>query len=103
VISRTHCAPDAAGCQPKFGIAKLNTQTVTTVDAIALSKDGVIRLGLPVPIADDQGGLFDHLALRWVPSCAKRAASRCRDNSRLIVHYEGTRTADLKSTEAKGW
>jgi hypothetical protein len=103
VVSANQCAPAPAICPPRFGVSKINTQTAAPAETVAAGADGRARVKLPVPISDGQGGLFEVIALRWVPSCSERKAGGCRGNPRLFAHYEGNRLTDMKVVEAKGW
>ena len=60
-------------------------------------------LSLPVPIADGSGGLFDLLAIRWIPPCAARRQSGCRRGDRLSFHYEGRRLDELEKPKMVRW
>jgi hypothetical protein len=102
VITRPNC-PAPTPCSPNFGIAKLNTQTATPGNLVALAANGDAHMRLPVPIADGQSGLYQDLVLRWLPPCTEHKAEGCRKDPRLFGHYEGTRLQDLDGFKAKNW
>lgn len=102
VLSRARCVA-AAPCVPAAGIAKINSQTVGQVDAVQLEAGGETKLKLPVPVADGRGGLFDTLAVRWLPARSRQVEEGCAKQATILVHYEGTRLTDFSAIRAKGW
>jgi hypothetical protein len=100
VFSPRACT-SAPACPPRAGIVKINTQTSPTAEGVQLEAE--TKLKLPIPVSDGQGGLYDTLAVRWVPPCAQKQAPDCGKHTRLFAHYEGTRLQDLKSPRGKGW
>ena len=104
VIGRSaECQPTAVPCSPNFGIAKLNSQTVAPARKVPLTSEATLRLPLPVPTADGQGGLYDTLVLRWLAPCSERKPEGCRKQAQIFARYEGLRATDPKSLSAKGW
>ncbi len=103
VLLKDHCSEGAKGCSPKLGVAKINSQTVESVPGLPVDARGKLALNLPVPIADGAGGLFDAIALRWLPSCTEHKADDCGKAGRLFATYQGTRLADEKIEHPKGW
>ncbi len=103
VFAREHCAPAPAACVPRAGVAKLNTQTVPAVDTSELGANMQASLKLPVPISDENGGLFDTLIVRWVSPCGERKMEGCRGEPRVLARYEGTHLKDAAAVDAKRW
>jgi len=102
LFSRGGCALKIP-CAPAIGIAKINSQTVSQVDAVQLQAAAETRLQLPVPVADGHGGLFDTLVVRWVAPCPRQKEEGCTSHPTMLVHYEGTRLKDLDVIRANGW
>ena len=97
-------APDCkvpGACEPLFGVTKLNTQTAAPTQSSATGADATVRLSLPVPKSDGEGGLYDALVLRWLAPCSEHRTDGCRKEQGIFAHYEGSRTADLRSAIAK--
>ncbi len=91
-------------CPTSYGIARLNSYPLAAPpEQIAASNDAETRLPLPVPVADERGGLFDALMVRWIAPCAIPKADHCRKEPRLVARYVGLRLEDLKSPDARGW
>jgi hypothetical protein len=102
--SRCGAPTGKANCPASYGIAKLNSFPLSTPpEQIGARLDAETKLPLPVPIADEQGGLFDAVMVRWVAPCTVRKADHCRKEPRLVTRFVGLRLEDLKSPDAKGW
>jgi hypothetical protein len=105
-IKTALCPPPAqsAICPATYGITKLNSFPFSTPpEQINASLEAETRLPLPVPVADERGGLFDALMVRWIAPCTVRKADHCRKDPRLVARFVGLRLEDLKSPQAKGW
>jgi hypothetical protein len=93
-----------ADCQPMFAAVKLNSYPTPAADAfVGLDARSEVSLALSVPIADQKGGLYDSLGLRWVPPCDMEKTAGCGRRPRLFATYRGTRLEDFKTVQAKGW
>lgn len=91
-------------CPTSYGIAKLNSYPLAAPpEQIAANNHSETRLPLSVPVADERGGLFDALMVRWIAPCAVRKVAHCRNDPRLVARFVGTRLEDLKSPKAKSW
>lgn len=89
---------------PSFSIVKLSTHPAEApTEHVAAAEDGDSQLSLPVPVADDRGGLFDAVRLRWIPACAVRKADGCRKRPRLFTQFIGTRLTEVKRPQAHDW
>lgn len=100
------CEPEVqAVCpSPTFSIVKLSTHpTEASATQAPAGEDGTVRLGLPVPVADRKGGLFDAIRLRWLAPCAVRKAEGCARRPRMFARFEGSRLTDVKKPQAKDW
>ncbi len=103
LISRDKCSTTPPACRPAVGIAKQNSYGAVQAATSDIGTDFTARLSLPVPIADQRGGLFDRLFLRWIAACSDENADGCRSRPRLFARYEGSRVTDVKMTKARGW
>ena len=103
LVSQDKCTTMPPPCRPAVGIAKRNTYGTVQAATSDLGMDFTARLPLPIPIADQQGGLFDSLYLRWVSPCSDEKTGGCRSRPRLFARYEGSRLTDLKMTKVRGW
>lgn len=106
VIPTTQCPPpgEQHSCPASYGITKLNTFPASAPpEQVSANSDAETKVLLPVPVADDDGGLFDALMLRWIAPCSVRKADHCRKEPRLLVRFVGLRLEDLKSPDAKNW
>lgn len=105
-VRGSSCAPSAnLHCSPaSYGVIKLNSYPVAApAEQIVASAEGESRLPLPIPVADENGGLFDAVTVRWIAPCAVRKVEHCRKKPRLLARFVGVRLQDLRSPEAKGW
>lgn len=94
----TECGPAS------FGVAKLNSYPPSApAEQVPASAEGETRLPLPVPIADEKGGLYDAVMVRWVASCSVRRSEGCRKEPRLQARLVGSRLEDLGKLNASGW
>ncbi len=106
VMDGGNCSPAAdRQCIPaSAGVIKLNSYAISApAEQMALDSNATARIGLPVPVADEMGGLFDALIVRWIAPCAIRNKPQCGKRPRLFAHFEGTRLEDLRSPHGKGW
>ena len=103
VLGRDKCAAEAKECLPEAGVVKINTQTASLVDTTAMRVNGETKLPLPVPLSDNQGGLYSTLAVRWIAPCTESRGEGCGKEARLAVHYEGVRLRDREKIEARSW
>ena len=106
VMRGNSCPPPAEQqCAPaSFGITKLNSFPASApAEQVAPNRESEARLSLPVPVADENGSLFDAVTIRWIAPCAVQKAPHCAKQPRLLARFEGMRLEDLKSPDAKGW
>jgi hypothetical protein len=103
IIDRSKCAAAPQPCKPELGVAKINSEMAANVARMPIGQSYAARLPLPVPVSDGQGGLYSSLAVQLIPRCADERIAGCGKEPRLMVHYEGTRLADLSHVEGKGW
>lgn len=106
IVRGSSCSPPAEQpCAPEsFGVTKLNSFPASApAEQVVAKGDSEVRLSLPVPIADDKGGLFDTLAVRWIAACAVRKVEFCGRAPRLLTRFEGMRLEDLKTADGRDW
>jgi hypothetical protein len=103
IAIRSGQCPPTISCKPQLGVVKINTQMPANLATTPVGPNNELTLALPVPIADEQGGLYTQLALHWVAPCSVQKADGCGKEPRLGARYQGFRTQDLAKVDAKGW
>lgn len=96
----------AADCTqaPRFTIRRISTHPDEGQPAaVEADAGGAASLSLPVPVADEKGGLYSRINLRLIEPCPVRKVEDCGRRRRLFAHYSGERIAAVRLKTPARW
>lgn len=100
------CPPAEAQCAkpPKFAVRKVSTHPdASPPNMVEADAEGAAALDLPVPVADEEGGLYTKVHLQLLEPCAVRKVEDCGRRRRLFAYYSGVRLTPLKLSSSTRW